>query len=64
MTAQVSILTGRKTVLDYLLKPLLKARHEAMTERWERETFDALSEGFARRGVPVNPAFEPWNLFR
>ena len=33
MTAQVSILTGRKTVLDYLLKPLLKARHEAMTER-------------------------------
>ena len=39
-------------------------RPEAMTERWERETFDALSGGFARHGVPVNPTFEPWNLFR
>ena len=26
-------LRGDRTVLDYLLKPLLKARHEAMTER-------------------------------
>ena len=33
MTAQVNILTGHKTVLDYLLKPILKARYEALTER-------------------------------
>ena len=33
MTAQVNVLTGRKTVLDYVMKPLLKARHEALTER-------------------------------
>lgn len=39
-------------------------RPEAMTEAWERATFEALREGFGRRGVPVNPAFEPWNLFR
>jgi DNA repair photolyase len=39
-------------------------RPEAMTERWEHATFEALCEGFTRRSVPVNPAFEPWNLFR
>ncbi|SIQ82843.1 membrane fusion protein, adhesin transport system [Rhizobium sp. RU33A] len=33
MVASVEILTGRKTVLDYLMKPLSKARHEALTER-------------------------------
>jgi multidrug efflux pump subunit AcrA (membrane-fusion protein) len=33
MTAQVDILTGRKTVLDYLLKPVLKTRERAMRER-------------------------------
>ncbi len=33
MTATVDILTGKKTVMDYLLKPILKAKHEAMTER-------------------------------
>lgn len=33
MTAQVDVLTGRKTVLDYLLKPILKARDRALTER-------------------------------
>ncbi|GBD43113.1 Type I secretion system membrane fusion protein PrsE [bacterium HR40] len=33
MTAEVDILTGRKTVLDYLLKPVLKARYNALTER-------------------------------
>lgn len=33
MTAQVDVLTGRKTVLDYLLKPILKARASALTER-------------------------------
>jgi adhesin transport system membrane fusion protein len=33
MTAQVDILTGKKTVLDYLLKPVLKTRERAMRER-------------------------------
>ncbi len=33
MIATVDIITGQKTVLDYLLKPVLKARSEAMRER-------------------------------
>jgi adhesin transport system membrane fusion protein len=33
MTATVEILTGKKSVLDYLLKPLLKARETALRER-------------------------------
>jgi adhesin transport system membrane fusion protein len=33
MTATAEILTGQKSVLDYLLKPLLKARDEALHER-------------------------------
>lgn len=33
MTANVQILTGRKSVLSYLLKPIMKARQEALTER-------------------------------
>jgi membrane fusion protein, adhesin transport system len=33
MTATVEILTGKKTVLDYLLKPILKARQRALRER-------------------------------
>jgi adhesin transport system membrane fusion protein len=33
MTATVDILTGQKTVLEYLLKPILKARDTALTER-------------------------------
>jgi adhesin transport system membrane fusion protein len=33
MTVQTDILTGKKTVLDYLLKPILKARQRAMRER-------------------------------
>lgn len=33
MTADVDILTGEKTVLDYLLKPILKARQNALRER-------------------------------
>ena len=33
MTASAEILTGQKSVLDYLLKPLLKARDEALHER-------------------------------
>lgn len=33
MVAQVDILTGKKTVLSYLLKPVLRARANALTER-------------------------------
>ncbi|MNF45003.1 Type I secretion system membrane fusion protein PrsE [compost metagenome] len=33
MVATVDIITGEKSVLDYLLKPVLKARQEAMRER-------------------------------
>ncbi len=33
MTSTVEILTGKKTVLDYILKPILKARDQALRER-------------------------------
>jgi adhesin transport system membrane fusion protein len=33
MVANVDIITGRKSVLDYLLKPVLRARAEALRER-------------------------------
>jgi membrane fusion protein, adhesin transport system len=33
MTAEVDVLTGRKTVLSYLLKPVLKVREHALRER-------------------------------
>lgn len=33
MIASVDILTGKKTVLDYLLKPILRGREKAMHER-------------------------------
>lgn len=33
MIASVDILTGKKTVLSYLLKPILRARHMALRER-------------------------------
>jgi len=33
MTASIDILTGQKTVLDYLLKPILKAKQNALRER-------------------------------
>ncbi len=33
MVATVDIITGQKSVLDYLLKPVLKARSEALRER-------------------------------
>lgn len=33
MTAQVDILTGEKTVWEYLMKPILKAKNEALRER-------------------------------
>ena len=33
MTAVVDILTGEKTVLDYLMKPVLRAREMALRER-------------------------------
>ncbi len=33
MIAQVDILTGKKTILSYLLKPVIKAKSYAFTER-------------------------------
>jgi adhesin transport system membrane fusion protein len=33
MITTVDILTGKKTVLSYILKPVLKARHMALRER-------------------------------
>jgi len=33
MTAEVDVLTGRKSVLNYLLKPVLKVRQRAFSER-------------------------------
>lgn len=33
MVAQVDILTGKKTILSYLLKPVLRAKSNALTER-------------------------------
>ncbi|MCB1833432.1 MAG: HlyD family efflux transporter periplasmic adaptor subunit, partial [Geminicoccaceae bacterium] len=33
MTAEVDVITGEKTVLDYILKPILKARNHALRER-------------------------------
>jgi len=33
MICDVEIITGRKSVLSYLLKPVLKARSEALRER-------------------------------
>lgn len=33
MVASVHIRTGKKTILNYLLKPIIKARYEAMRER-------------------------------
>ncbi|MBT3196669.1 MAG: HlyD family type I secretion periplasmic adaptor subunit [Gammaproteobacteria bacterium] len=33
MTATVELMTGQKTVLDYLLKPILKAQQNALRER-------------------------------
>ncbi len=33
MTAQVDIITGKKTVMQYLMKPILRAKHNALRER-------------------------------
>ena len=33
MTADVDIITGKKTILDYILKPILRARANALSER-------------------------------
>jgi len=33
MTVNVDILTGKKTVLDYILKPILKTKQLALRER-------------------------------
>ncbi len=33
MTADVDVVTGKKTVLDYILKPILRAKQNALSER-------------------------------
>lgn len=33
MTTTIDIMTGKKTILDYLLKPILKAKQNALRER-------------------------------
>ena len=33
MTAEVDVLTGKKTVLSYLVKPVLKGKAYALSER-------------------------------
>lgn len=33
MTAEVDIITGKKTILDYILKPILKAQNSALREK-------------------------------
>lgn len=33
MTASIHIITGKKTILEYILKPLIKAKEEALRER-------------------------------
>ncbi len=33
MVAEIEIITGKRTILDYLLKPILRARDRAFTER-------------------------------
>jgi adhesin transport system membrane fusion protein len=33
MICDVEIVTGKKTILSYLLKPLIRARSEALNER-------------------------------
>jgi adhesin transport system membrane fusion protein len=33
MTAEVDVLTGKKSVLSYLLKPVLKVKQNALRER-------------------------------
>jgi adhesin transport system membrane fusion protein len=33
MTAQVDIITGKKTVMQYLMKPILRAKYNALHER-------------------------------
>ena len=33
MVTSVDILTGKRTVLDYILKPILKAKNRALRER-------------------------------
>jgi adhesin transport system membrane fusion protein len=33
MTVEVDILSGKKSVMDYLLKPILKMKQNSLTER-------------------------------
>jgi adhesin transport system membrane fusion protein len=33
MVAQTDVITGKHTIMEYLMKPFLRARQEALTER-------------------------------
>jgi adhesin transport system membrane fusion protein len=33
MTASIDIVTGKKSILDYILKPILKSKQYALSER-------------------------------
>ena len=33
MTAQVDIITGKKTIMQYLMKPILRAKENALREK-------------------------------
>jgi DNA repair photolyase len=39
-------------------------RTEMLDEPWERRTFERLQEGFAARGIPVNPQTPEWAFLR
>ena len=54
MTATAEILTGQKTVLDYLMKPIIKARDSALRERYVES---AAVAGCERNGMRYQPVF-------
>jgi adhesin transport system membrane fusion protein len=33
MTATIDVITGKRTILEYLLKPIIRARQNALKER-------------------------------
>jgi len=60
MVATVDIITGHKSVLDYLLKPVLKGRTEAMRERqFLAEIFGDCAGLFRRRGPQNQRLLQP-----
>jgi hypothetical protein len=58
MVATVDIITGHKSVLDYLLKPVLKARTGAMRERSFRPVILLVDLLPHRRNLPFDQRFE------